>query len=124
MHRHHSLELLLVLPDGSRSLIPAVWTDLDPPSDEEGAGILASPSELMRARVVVDALLRRQAASDEDGSESTKEDERADELGVCRDEPAGAGDSAPAARRAAAPHRRDNASPTHGSGTGAKGAKR
>ncbi len=29
MRRHGRLELLLVLPDGSKSLIPAAWTDLD-----------------------------------------------------------------------------------------------
>ena len=29
MHRHGSLELLLVLPDGTKSLIPAEWTDLE-----------------------------------------------------------------------------------------------
>ena len=125
MHRHHSLELLLVLPDGSRSLIPAAWTDLDPASDEEdAAGILASLAELIRARAVVDALLRRQAASDEAGSESAKEDERADDLRVCHDEPAGAATAAPAARRGPAPLRRGTASPAHGSDTGAKGANR
>ena len=29
MRRHGHLELLLVLPDGSKSLLPAAWTDLD-----------------------------------------------------------------------------------------------
>ena len=30
MRRHCKLDLILVLPDGSRTLIPAAWTDLDP----------------------------------------------------------------------------------------------
>ncbi|WP_433598168.1 hypothetical protein ACQPXH_20620 [Nocardia sp. CA-135953] len=30
MHRHAVLELLLVLPDGSKSLMPAAWTDMKP----------------------------------------------------------------------------------------------
>ena len=33
MRRHGRLELLLVLPDGSKSLIPAAWTDLDRAAD-------------------------------------------------------------------------------------------
>src|SRR5215218_10985013 len=33
MRRHGRLELLLVLPDGSKSLIPAAWTDLDRSAD-------------------------------------------------------------------------------------------
>ena len=30
MRRHGRLDLILVLPDGSKSLVPASWTDLDP----------------------------------------------------------------------------------------------
>ena len=29
MLRHGAMELLVVLPDGSKRLIPAAWTDLD-----------------------------------------------------------------------------------------------
>ena len=29
MRRHGVVELLLVLPDGSKSLVPAAWTDAD-----------------------------------------------------------------------------------------------
>src|SRR5664280_2813098 len=35
MRRHGQLELLLVLPDGSKSLIPSAWTDLEEPTNEE-----------------------------------------------------------------------------------------
>ena len=30
MRRHGVVELLLVLPDGSKSLVPAAWTDAEP----------------------------------------------------------------------------------------------
>ena len=32
MRRHGAVELLLVLPDGSKSLVPAAWTDADHPA--------------------------------------------------------------------------------------------
>jgi hypothetical protein len=34
MRRHGRLELLLVLPDGSKRLIPQVWTDAEPDAPE------------------------------------------------------------------------------------------
>ena len=37
MRRHGVMELLLELPDGSKSLIPAAWTDAEP-SAGDGAG--------------------------------------------------------------------------------------
>ncbi len=57
MRRRGVLELLLVLPDGSRSLIPAGWTDLEPPAHPAPAGTLASVEDLLRARRLVDGLL-------------------------------------------------------------------
>jgi len=66
MRRHGRLDLILVLPDGSKSLVPASWTDLDPQiagrPEPEPSGGLASVSQLLRARAVVDALLARQGA--------------------------------------------------------------
>jgi len=63
-HRHGRLELILVLPDGSKSMVPADWTDLveeiNPGSNAEVFGDLASISQLLRVRVVVDSLLARQ----------------------------------------------------------------
>jgi len=35
------LHLLLVLPDGSRSLVPAAWTDLEGAGADDGDGVLA-----------------------------------------------------------------------------------
>ena len=66
MRRHGRLDLILVLPDGSKSLVPASWTDLDPQitgrPEPEPSGGLAPVSQLLRARAVVDALLARQGA--------------------------------------------------------------
>jgi hypothetical protein len=41
MRRHGAVELLLVLPDGSKSLIPAAWTDAEP-SGAVGEGVVAT----------------------------------------------------------------------------------
>ena len=70
-HRQGQLHLLLVLPDGSRSWIPACWTDLKTDHDKAlGAthpqALIASLSELLHTRTIVDALLRRRGASDEE----------------------------------------------------------
>lgn len=66
MRRHGRLDLILVLPDGSKALVPGSWTDLDPQiagtPEPEPSGGLASVSQLLRARAVVDALLARQRA--------------------------------------------------------------
>jgi hypothetical protein len=63
-HRYGTLHLTLVLPDGSRSLIPADWTDLDEcnsaPSNRRAAShVIATTSQLIHARKIVDALLCR-----------------------------------------------------------------
>ncbi len=60
MRRHGKLDLLLVLPDGSKSLIPAAWTDLEPQDQERAQPeTLGSVRDLLHARTVVDALLHR-----------------------------------------------------------------
>jgi hypothetical protein len=52
--------MLLVLPDGSKSLIPAAWTDLEPPSEEtEQPETIGSVRDLLHVRTVVDGLLRQ-----------------------------------------------------------------
>jgi len=58
--------LLVVLPDGSRSLIPMSWTDWHPNADElpesgvvHGKVCLAPLADLLHARVLVDSLLGR-----------------------------------------------------------------
>ena len=78
-HRQGQLHLLLVLPDGSRSLIPASWTDLKTARDQGPAAthsqaLIASLGQLLRTRTIGDALLRRREASDEGVSHSGGEE--------------------------------------------------
>src|ERR1700687_320994 len=96
--RRGILLLLVVLPDGSRSLIPASWTNW------EAAGVapklsasrcgqrspcLASLADLLHARVIVDALLsrclipHREPAANEESCHAT-------DPGLSRTAPAGA----------------------------------
>ena len=66
-HRQGIFSLTLVLPDGSRSLIPAAWTDLegnDPLLDDRHSPLLGSLAHLLHARKVIDALLRKVDASE------------------------------------------------------------
>jgi len=86
-HRRGALHLVLVLPDGTRSLIPASWTDLHDdaqPStrpDQAADAPLASVAHLLCMRTVVDALLRRLPASASDASKPEESDRAiADEL--------------------------------------------
>jgi len=68
MHRRGRLHLVLILPDGSKSLIPVDWTDLASPAQPQQvrsaqtAATLGSLEDLLHARAVVDALLSRLAA--------------------------------------------------------------
>ena len=78
------LYVLAVLPDGSRSLIPASWTDWSgrrtPAEDADKASHkLGSLADLLQARTVVDALLLRLAES-----AAQKESCHADEPGIPR----------------------------------------
>ena len=79
MHRKGRLLLVLILPDGSKSLIPADWTDLASPTQSIGTPTLGSLEDLLHARALVDALLGRLApVASEDGlSNTNKESVRA-----------------------------------------------
>jgi len=56
------LQFVLILPDGSKSLIPADWTDFKTPAGLSQASLLVgSLDDLLRLRGLVDALLRRSA---------------------------------------------------------------
>jgi hypothetical protein len=68
VHRKGILYLVLVLPDGSKSMIPAQWTDY--PTDEpkqqvdfsrvrEQAGQIGTSVELLHLRRIVDGLIRK-----------------------------------------------------------------
>ena len=74
MRRHGFMELLLELPDGSKSLIPAAWTDAQPPIGD-GAGEVATLGSLADLLHVCELIedLRGQAA----GMSPCKEDSRA-----------------------------------------------
>src|SRR6266571_5748690 len=105
--RRGVLLLLVVLPDGSRSLIPASWTnweaagvahELSASRCEQRAPCLASLADLLHARVIVDALLsrclipHREPAANEESCDAT-------DPGPSRTAPAGATIAAPRARR-------------------------
>ncbi|HEX5407622.1 MAG TPA: hypothetical protein VFX16_35560 [Pseudonocardiaceae bacterium] len=65
LRRHGHLELLLVLPDGSKSMVPAAWTDLEAGTDAAGGEVgersatLGSLEDLLAASELVSALLAR-----------------------------------------------------------------
>ena len=82
--RGGTLLLLLVLPDGSRSLIPASWTDWAGTAEDDSSSrskhrdsCLASLTDLLHARGIVDALLGRclipqqMPAADEESCDAT-----------------------------------------------------
>jgi hypothetical protein len=85
MRRHGRVELLLVLPDGSKSLLPAAWTDSGDATDgaaPEGdpvAATLGSPADLLHARTVIAALAARVGEVGEQAARQSpsKEDNRA-----------------------------------------------
>lgn len=79
MRRHGRVELLLVLPDGSKSLIPAAWTDADSPAadSEQDAATLGSVADLLHACAVISALLARGAQEQAAQQSPCKEDNRA-----------------------------------------------
>ena len=75
MRRHGAMELLLELPDGSKSLVPAWWTDIGTAGmDQAGSGLvtLGSLADLLRVCQLI-ADLRGQAA----GMSPCKEDSHA-----------------------------------------------
>ncbi len=76
VHRKGRLLLVLILPDGSKSLVPADWTDLVSPTQTlaaPSATTLGSLESLLHARAVVDALLGRLASVTGADGNSTKE---------------------------------------------------
>src|SRR5262245_52693333 len=84
MRRHGRLELLLVLPDGSKRLIPAEWTSqhADGGAGHGGrgsAGTLGSVADLLAASVLVSAFSARDWDEREQAARKppAKEDNRA-----------------------------------------------
>jgi len=82
MRRHGAVELLVVLPDGSKRLIPAAWTDLEsaPGGDRSGdPATLGSVPDLLGLSVLVSGLSARSADDGEQAARKSpcKEDDRA-----------------------------------------------
>ncbi|MBV8710642.1 MAG: hypothetical protein JOY56_02630 [Solirubrobacterales bacterium] len=102
MHRHGRLELLVALPDGTRLLVPAAWTDLQAPVEALQAGTLASLDDLLAARRMLDPVLERVVQGERD--HHGEEIDRAVASGV-GGEPGAGGGALGAGRRAAAPSR-------------------
>ena len=58
------LQFVLILPDGSKSLIPAEWTDFNKATTPvRSAHLIGSLEDLLRLRQLVDALLLRRTAA-------------------------------------------------------------
>ena len=81
MRRHGAAELLVVLPDGSKRLIPAAWTDLEQPAAARGdaAATVGSVPDLLRLAVLVSGLSARPTDGPEQAARKSpcKEDDRA-----------------------------------------------
>jgi len=81
MRRHGVAELLVVLPDGSKRLIPAAWTDLEQPAGggDDAAATLGLVGDLLRLSVLVSGLSARPADSWAQAARKSpcKEDDRA-----------------------------------------------
>ena len=94
-HRQGTFCLTLVLPEGGTSLIPAAWTDLGIPlgvvtSEKRTNPTLGSVAQLIHARGVVDALLRRLDSN----RQSPAAEEASHATGASALNPAGAGETA------------------------------
>jgi len=67
MHRRGRLYLMLILPDGSKSMIPAEWTSFFSAArptqavSVDARATLGSVEDLLHARAITDALLNRLA---------------------------------------------------------------
>jgi hypothetical protein len=80
LRRHGGTELLVVLPDGSKRLIPQAWTDAaaDAAADSEAA-TLGTVSDLLAVCVLVRGLCARRGGQEEQAARKSpvKEDNRA-----------------------------------------------
>ncbi|MBV9004538.1 MAG: hypothetical protein JO181_07755 [Solirubrobacterales bacterium] len=80
MRRHGAAELLVVLPDGSKRLIPAAWTDLEQPAaGGDAASTVGAVPDLLRLSELVSCLSARPACGPEQAARKSpcKEDDRA-----------------------------------------------
>lgn len=56
LRRHGQAELLVVLPDGSKRMIPQTWTDAEPIREGDAAATLGALGDLLAACALVSAL--------------------------------------------------------------------
>jgi len=101
--RHGRLELLVVLGDGSKRLIPAEWTDHDQPETTAPEGVcaaapqtLGTTADLLVVCGLVSALLARQAG---DGAQAARQSPSKEDFHAARTT-----QSAPTARPCAQDH--------------------
>lgn len=76
--KHGGMDLLVVLPNGRKRLIPQAWTDADLAAgtdvDEDAVATLGTVEDLSAVVVIVSALLRR-AGGEQAASPSTSEED-------------------------------------------------
>ncbi len=125
MFRHGVCELLVVLPDGSKRLIPAAWTDLASPPDGEGGdgpGTLGAVADLLGLSVLVSGLSARTANGGEQAARKSpcKEDNRA----ACSAQSAAGPGSGATPRPDRAPARRAGQSGAGAAGPPDRGSRR
>src|SRR5271170_5063969 len=105
------LQFMLILPDGSKSLVSADWTDF---KTDDGRSqvpqLVGCPDDLLRLRGLVDALLRR-AASLPVISGASQENHAATESELHRDPDSGDVPMGTTRRRAKADRHRDSDPP-------------
>ena len=79
MRRHGTLGLILVLPDGTRRLVPAAWTDAEPIANvsTQPPETLGALADLLNAGRVLAALARRLENWPDDGAHLVEEGARA-----------------------------------------------
>jgi len=81
MHRHGRLDVLVVLPDGSKTLIPAAWTDLAAetntagPADQAVGATLGRLEDLLAASKLVAAIRVEAAAGVQAARQSSCEED-------------------------------------------------
>jgi hypothetical protein len=60
LRRHGQAELLVVLPDGSKRMIPQTWTDAEPTQEGDATATLGGLGDLLAACALVSALSTEQ----------------------------------------------------------------
>ncbi|HWR46769.1 MAG TPA: DUF5372 family protein [Pseudonocardiaceae bacterium] len=81
MRRHGQLELLLVLPDGSKRWIPQAWTDAGEDTAGDVVATLGSLTDLLVACALVEELAGRELAGQ--GQAARKSPSKEDSYATC-----------------------------------------